>query len=89
MCSLKTSFHINRKKIRLLRKNTRDGVQGPKEPFDNAEVEIRRSQKSRISKSFGPDFIAYAIESEPQIFKEAMFTNNNTTTKPFVPSIWG
>ena len=29
---------------------------------------------SRISKSFGPDFIAYAIESESQIFKEAMST---------------
>ena len=43
-----------------------------KEPIDNAKVEPRRSQRSRISKSFGPDFIAYAIESEPQTFKEAM-----------------
>ena len=38
------------------------------------EVEPRRSQRSRISKSFGPDFIAYAIESEPQTFKEVMST---------------
>ena len=30
--------------------------------------------RSRISKSFGPDFIAYAIESESQTFKEAMST---------------
>ena len=43
-----------------------------KEPIVNAEIEPRRSQRSRISKSFGPDFIAYAIESEPQTFKEAM-----------------
>jgi len=33
----------------------------PKEPIINAEVEPKRSQKSRISKSFDPDFIAYAI----------------------------
>ena len=46
--------------------------ESPKEPIGNAEVEPRRSQ--RISKSFGPNFIAYAIESEPQTFKKAMST---------------
>ena len=44
------------------------------EPTVNAETEPRKSQRSRISKSFGPDFIAYAIESEPQTFKEVMST---------------
>ena len=48
--------------------------ESPEEPTVNAEIEPRRSQRSRISKSFGPDFIAYAIESEPQTFKEAMST---------------
>ena len=48
--------------------------ENPKEPIDNTKVEPRRNQRSRISKSFGPNFIAYAIESEPQIFKEAMST---------------
>ena len=48
--------------------------ESPKEPIGNAEVEPKRSQRSRISKSFGPIFIAYAIESEPQTFKEAMST---------------
>ena len=47
--------------------------ESPKKPIDDAEIE-RRSQKSRISKSFGPDFIAYAIESESQIFKGVMST---------------
>ena len=42
------------------------------EPTVNAETEPRRSQRSRISKTFGPDFIAYAIESEPQAFKKIM-----------------
>ena len=48
--------------------------ESPKEPIVNAEIEPRRSQMSRISKSFRSDFIAYAIESEPQIFKEVMST---------------
>jgi len=39
------------------------------------EVKPKRSKRSRISKSFGPDFIAYAIESEPQIFKEVTSTS--------------
>ena len=42
--------------------------ESPKKPIGNAKVE------PRISKSFGPDFIAYNSESEPQIFKEAMST---------------
>ena len=57
-------------------KNIRGDIQGWKsnEPIVNTEVEPRRSQRSRISKSFSLDFIEYAIESEPQTFKEAMFT---------------
>ena len=46
----------------------------PEEPIINAEIEPRRSQRSRILKFFGPDFITYAIKSEPQTFKEAMST---------------
>ena len=46
----------------------------PKKSIGNAKVEPRRSQRSRISKSFGPDFIAYTIKGEPQTFKEAMST---------------
>ena len=46
--------------------------ESPKEPIGNAKVEQRKSQRSRISKSFGSDFIAYAIESEPQTFKERL-----------------
>ena len=34
------------------------------------EAEPRRNTKSRISKSFGLDFIAYFLENEPQTYKE-------------------
>ena len=36
----------------------------PKEPIVNAEVEPRRSQRSRISQFFSPDFVAYTFESD-------------------------
>ena len=48
--------------------------ENPEKPIVNVKIEPRRSQRSRISKSFGPNFIAYAIESEPQTFKEVMST---------------
>ena len=35
--------------------------ESPKELIVDAEIEPRRSQRSRISKSFDPDFIEYAI----------------------------
>ena len=34
--------------------------------------EPRCSKKTRTSKSFGPDFLTYLLENEPQSFKEAM-----------------
>ena len=34
--------------------------------------EPRRNKRTRTSKSFGPDFLTYLLEDEPQIFKEAM-----------------
>jgi len=44
-------------------------------------VEPRRSKISKISKSFGADIIAYALESEPQIFKVAMSTSETQIWK--------
>ena len=34
--------------------------------------EPKRSKRTRTSKSFGPDFLTYLLEDEPQSFKEAM-----------------
>ncbi|MBE2321234.1 hypothetical protein DVA67_035270, partial [Solirubrobacter sp. CPCC 204708] len=36
--------------------------------------EPRRSKRAKISKSYGPDFLTYLLENEPQNFKEAMST---------------
>ena len=35
-------------------------------------LEPRHSKKARIEKKFGPDFITYVHEGEPQTFKEAV-----------------
>ena len=34
--------------------------------------EPRSSKRTRTSKSFGPNFLTYLLEDEPQSFKEAM-----------------
>ena len=54
--------------------------ESPEELIVNAESEPR-SQRSRISKSFGSDFIVYAIESEPQTFKEVVSTQKHKCEK--------
>jgi len=40
----------------------------------DVKVKTNKEKRSRISKSFGPNFVVYAFESEPQIFKEVMST---------------
>ena len=55
--------------------------ESPKEPIVNAKIEPRRSQRSRISKSFDPDFIVYAIKSEPQTFKRLCLPQKNKCGK--------
>ena len=35
----------------------------------NGEVELRRSKRVRVEKKFGPDFLTYVLEGEPQTFK--------------------
>ena len=39
---------------------------------DEIEDELQRSKRIRTKKSFGPDYLTYLLESEPQNFEEAM-----------------
>ena len=39
------------------------------------EVEPRSSKRTKTSKSFGPNFLTYMLEDEPQSFKEAISTH--------------
>ena len=41
---------------------------------DESEEALGRSKRARTSKSFGPDFLTYLLENEPQSFNEAMST---------------
>ena len=41
---------------------------------DESEEALRRCKRARTSKSFGPDFLTYLLENEPQSFNEAMST---------------
>ena len=39
---------------------------------ENIDVEPRREKMARTSKSFGPEFLTYLLESEPQSYNEAI-----------------
>ena len=54
-------------------KRTFDIAMGSNEDQNyNESNEPRRSKRARISKLFGPNFLTYLLENEPQNFKEAM-----------------
>jgi len=76
-------FCINGKKTRLLGKEhmTQHLGMKPSEPTLQMEDESRRSQRSRTSKSFGPDFVANTLESELQTFKEAVYSRNTNVKR--------
>ena len=38
----------------------------------DTEVEPRRSKRANKATSFGPDFLTYIVEDEPQTFNEAV-----------------
>ena len=39
---------------------------------ENVDVEAKRGKMARTSKSFGPKFLTYLLESEPQSYNEAI-----------------
>ena len=39
---------------------------------ESVDVEPRRGKRARTSKSFGPEFLTYLLESEPQSYNEAI-----------------
>lgn len=53
-------------------------IQHEVEVEGNEEVEPRRSKRARVEKSFGPDFLTYMLEVEPQNYSQAV----NSTDSP-------
>ena len=52
----------------------------------DGEVEPRRSKRARTEKSFGPDFLTYMLEGEPQTYKEAMNSMESLMWKEAIKS---
>ena len=50
------------------------------------EVEPRRSKRAKKATSFGPDFLTYMVEDEPQTFNEAMASSDAPYWKETVNS---
>ncbi|KAB2595492.1 hypothetical protein D8674_030942 [Pyrus ussuriensis x Pyrus communis] len=50
------------------------------------DVEPRRGKRIKVSKNFGPDFIAFLSENEPRTFKEAMSSSKAPLWKEAIKS---
>ncbi|RVX20813.1 Retrovirus-related Pol polyprotein from transposon TNT 1-94 [Vitis vinifera] len=53
---------------------------------EEVEVEPRRSKMVRTEKSFGPDFLTFMLEGEPQTFKEAVNSTEGLMWKEAIKS---
>ena len=52
----------------------------------DGEVEPRRSKRARTEKSFGPDFLTYMLEGEPQTYKKAVNSTESLMWKEAIKS---
>ncbi|XP_074570564.1 uncharacterized protein LOC141827228 [Curcuma longa] len=50
------------------------------------EVELRRSKRARVEKSYGSDFITFMLESEPQNYTEALRSSEGPHWKEAIAS---
>jgi hypothetical protein len=73
---LRKYFHVNlHKKTNSLKRNlesTSSTAHNQELMEERNEVEPRRSKRTKTSKTFGPNFLTFLLEDEPQSFKEAM-----------------
>ena len=61
-CKSKEEPSSSKRVLETIHENSQD---------QDGEVEPRRNKRVRTKKSFGPDFLTYVLEKEPQTFKEA------------------
>ena len=52
----------------------------------DGEVELRHRKRARIKKSFSQDFLTYALEGEPQTFKEVVNSTEGLMWKKVIKS---
>ena len=57
-----------------------------KDEDTDGEVEPRRSKRAKTEKSFGPDFLTYMLEGEPQTYKEAVNSTESLIWKEVIKS---
>ena len=63
-----------------------DSQNQEQEQEEEVEDEPRRSKRIRTEKSFGPNFLTYMLESEPQSYKEAMNSLEGSLWKEAIKS---
>ncbi|KAL2497584.1 Reverse transcriptase Ty1/copia-type domain-containing protein [Abeliophyllum distichum] len=73
--SLNMYFYTSPKKKQALLNGTYETMienSQDQEVEEEVEIEPTRSKRERTKKSYGPDFLTYMLEIEPQSFKESV-----------------
>ena len=69
-CKIAQEVHSLKRSNDVIDNNNQNMDQGS--IGSNNEKKLRRNKRAKMSKSFGPVFLTYLLENEPQSFKEAM-----------------
>ncbi|CAL2241034.1 unnamed protein product [Prunus armeniaca] len=73
-CLAKVQVPLPKRRSGSNKRKVHDG--NPNEPSSSGvqekEVEPKRGKMTKTPKSFGPDFVSFLTEEEPQTYKEAM-----------------
>nr|CAN76029.1 hypothetical protein VITISV_016069 [Vitis vinifera] len=78
-CKSKEEPSSSKRMLETINENSQD-------QNEEVEVEPRRSKRVRTEKSFGPDFLTFMLEGEPQTFKEAVNSTEGLMWKEAIKS---
>ena len=78
-CKSKVEPNSSKRAFEIINENSQD-------ENDNGEVELRRSKRARVEKSFSPDFLTYMLEEEPQTYKETVNSTEGLMWKEAINS---
>ena len=77
-------FPYKEKESKTLKRSFDTIESSSQDQTDKEEEEPRRSKRTRVEKSYGPDFLTYLLENEPRNFKEAMSSSDASLWKEAV-----
>ena len=80
-CKSKNGSSSSKRTYKTMNEESHDS-----EDEQGVQTESRRSKRTRVEKSFGPEFLTYLLENEPQNYEEAVKSSKRPLWKEVIKS---